>query len=98
MTPKPSVRLESSTLTTIFISWLVTSPELVDSYTVYWSGPSRERDNSTVRTRYTIGGLISNTPYNVTVEASGPAGKSISMTHQYFTSPKGDGDSPKYDL
>ena len=70
------------------------SPEHVANYTVYWSGPSTEKDYSTVRTHYTIGSLVSNTPYNVTVEAFGPAGKSISMTHQYFTSPEGDVDSP----
>ena len=62
----------------------------VHEYRLYWSGPSKDVDNTTVSTQYTISGLVSNTPYNVTVEAISEIGNRNSTTRQLFTSPKGD--------
>ena len=72
------------------IHWSVTSPEFVTNYKVYWSGPSIEMDYSTVSTQYTISGLVSNTPYNVVVEAVGPLGRKNSTTQLLYTIPTGE--------
>ena len=92
-TPIPNVTLARSSLDSLFIHWSVSSTEYlsVTNYTVYWSGPFAEtyKTNSEDYNNYTIKGLDSNSPYNVTVEAIDPLGRQNSTNQQYFTSPTG---------
>ena len=85
--PKPNVRLIRSSGDRMSIHWSVTAPQYVTNYKVYWSGPSIEMDYSTISTQYTISGLVSNTPYTVTVEAVSPLGRINSTTLQLYTIP-----------
>ena len=92
-TPIPKVTLARSSLDSLFIRWSVSSTKHlnVTSYTVYWSGHSAEtyESNSADYSSYTIKGLPSNSPYNVSVEASDPLGRQNSTNQLYFTSPTG---------
>ena len=87
---RPNVRLIRSSGDRLSIRWSVTAPQFVTNYKVYWTGPSIEMDYSTVSTQYTISGLVSNTPYTVTVEAVGPLGRINSTTQQLYTIPTGE--------
>ena len=92
-TQVPNVTLARSSLNSLLIRWSVSSTEYLNNinYTVYWSGPYAEtcKNNSTVYNNYTIKGLRSNSPYNVTVEAFDSLGKQNSTNQLYFTSPTG---------
>ena len=92
-TPMPNVTLARSSLDSLLIRWSVSSTEYLNTtnYTVYWSGPSAEtyKTISAGYNNYTIRGLRSNSPYNVTVEAIDPLGRQNSTNQLYFTSPTG---------
>ncbi len=92
-TPMPNVTLARSSLDSLLIRWSVSSTEHLNftNYTVYWSGPFAEtyKTNSTGYNNYTIKGLHSNSPYNVTVKAIDPLGRQNSTNQLYFTSPAG---------
>lgn len=92
-TSQPNVTLSSRSLSSLSITWSVPSTDYITRFTVYWSGLSLEiypaifmGNNST---RHSVHNLVSNTPYNVTVEAIGPLGSLNSTREQFFTPPKG---------
>ena len=86
--PQPIVTLVRASVHSLSISWSATSPH-DSNYIVYWSGPSTEMDYYSTVTKYTISGLVSNTPYNITVEAVGIFGRINSTSQTLFTNPKG---------
>ena len=92
-TPIPNVTLARSSLDSLLIRWSVSSTEhlSVTNYTVYWSGPFAEtyKTNFTGYNNYTIKGLHSNSPSNVSVEGIDPLGRQNSTNQLYFTSPTG---------
>ena len=92
-TPTPKITLARSSLNSLLVHWTVKSTKYfsITNYTVYWSGPSAETygTNSTGYNGYTIIGLLSNSPYTVTVEAIDPLGRQNSTNQLFFTTPAG---------
>jgi len=77
---QPSVTINATTATTIFLSWSVPSGSVVDSYEVTWE---REgiKSSTTIAdgsTSYTITGLEAEANYMITVAASIGAGSAVS--------------------
>ena len=89
-TPQPTVHLANSTLQSLSISWLVTSPQDVTNYIVFWWKESAEISKSVALddTKFVIEGLLSNTAYHVVVLASGPLGNVNSTSEVFYTTPK----------
>ena len=93
-TPKPNVTLADQSVDSLSINWFVPSDStaFVANYTVYWSRFNLGIHTETFLfnvTQHSVHELLSNTPYNVTVKASGPLGSQNSTTYQFFTPPKG---------
>lgn len=88
-TPQPTVTLASSTLHSLSLSWSVTSPQDVSSYVVFWFKESATigRSDPFHNVTYSIGGLDSNTAYQVIVQANGPLGSTNSTTIIFYTIP-----------
>ena len=84
---QPSVSVDSTTATSITISWSVPSGSIVDSYDVMWerdtSGkcPDEDEGNATITsgsTSHTIMEVEEDSSYTITVIASNVAGSAVS--------------------
>ena len=105
---QPSISLDSTTATTISLSWSVPSGSVVTSYEVMWQKFSNAgTSGSTTRaedgvgasgeitnssTSYTIEGLESGTFYSITVRVTNTAGSTDSPTVNVATSKEGKRD------
>ena len=89
VTPQPTISLINSTLHSLFISWSVTSPQDVTSYSVFWWTESGEIGRSVPLNDagFVIEDLLSNTEYHVVVKASGPLGNVNSTRKDFYTHP-----------
>ena len=90
-TPQPTISLIHSTLHNLSISWSVTSPQDVTSYSVFWWTESGETGRSVPlnHAEFVIEDLLSNTAYHVVVMTSGPLGNVNSTRKDFYTSPNG---------
>ena len=94
VTPQPDVSLITSSLNSLSISWSVSSLDDVTGYVVFWSEMSAVAGNSmdvgVNINQHIIPNLLSNTAFNVTVQANGPLGSTNSTnTVPFYTLPKG---------
>ena len=88
-TPQPTISLINSTLHNLSISWSVTSPQSVTSYSVFWWTELGEIGRSVALndTEFVLEDLLSNTEYHVVVMASGPLGNVNSTRKNFYTHP-----------
>ena len=83
---QPTISVDSTTATSIFLSWSVPSGSVVDSYEVMWqrdtSGECSDEDEGSISliggsTSYDIMGLEEDSSYRITVTASNAADSSV---------------------
>ena len=95
---QPSVSVDSTTATTISLSWTVPSGSVVDSYEVMWqrdtSGDCPDEDEGSMSitdgsTSYMITGLEEDSSYSITVEAMNSIGMATSNTATGMTQEAG---------
>ena len=88
-TPQPTISLINSTLHSLSISWSVTSPQSVTSYSVFWWTEFGETGRSVALNdiQFIIEDLLSNTAYHIAVMASGPLGNVNSTNKVFYTPP-----------
>ena len=77
---QPSVTLNSTTATTISLSWSVPNGSVVNSYEVVWKGNGITSSTtiSDGSTSYTITRMEKETSYNITVTATNTVGSAVS--------------------
>ena len=97
---QPSVTVNSTTATTISLSWSVPSGSVVYSYEVVWerdtSGecPDEDEGSATITdgsTSYTITLLEEDSSYTITVNATNAAGSAVSDPVTGMTGEAGEG-------
>ena len=85
---QPSVRVVSTTATSISLSWSVPRGSVVDSYVVMWERdtsagecPDEDEGSTTISsgsTSHTVRGIEENSTYTIMVTASNVAGSTVS--------------------